>query len=80
MTTGHIRIIAESDVLQGRCFHSYDDELYAKERERAEIAEEEGGRGIKEVLMSIVGSGRGSLWGGSGRVTLLGGSGEFDAY
>ena len=33
MTTGHIRIVAESDVLQGQCFHSYDDELYAEERE-----------------------------------------------
>ena len=27
-------IVAESDVLQGQCFHSYDDELYAEERER----------------------------------------------
>ena len=38
------------------------------------MAEEEGGRGIRRVLMSIVGSGRGSLLGGSGGVTLLGGS------
>ena len=38
------------------------------------MAEEEGGRGMNVVLMSIVGSGRGSLSGGSGRVTLLGGS------
>ena len=38
------------------------------------MAEEEGGRGIIEVWMSIVGSGRGSLYGGSGIVTLLGGS------
>ena len=36
------------------------------------MAEEEGGREMKEALMSIVGSGRGSLLGGSGRVTLLG--------
>ena len=47
-------------MLQGRCFHSYDDELYAGERESV-MAEEEGGINIKEVLMSIVGSGRGSL-------------------
>ena len=33
ISTGHIRIIAESDVLQGQCFHSYDDEIYAEERE-----------------------------------------------
>ena len=38
------------------------------------MVEEKGGKGIEEVLMSIVGSGRGSLLGGSGRVTLLGGS------
>ena len=32
---------------------------YMRKRERvSEMAEEEGGRGIKEVLMSIVGSGR----------------------
>ena len=62
-------------MLQGRCFHSYDDELYAEERESG-MAEEEGGRGTKEILMSIVGSGRGSWIGGSGRVTLLGGSVE----
>ena len=36
------------------------------------MAEEEGGRGIEEVLLSIVGSGRGSLLGGSGRI-LMGG-------
>ena len=38
------------------------------------MAEEESGRKIREELISIVGSGRGSLWGGSGRVTLLSGS------
>ena len=36
------------------------------------MAEEEGGREVEEVLMSIVGSGRGSLLGGSGRI-LMGG-------
>ena len=36
--------------------------------------EEEGGSRIGKVLMSIVGSGRGSLKGGSGIFTLLGGS------
>ena len=60
--TGHILIVAESDVLQGRCFHSYDDELYAEVRERESgMAEEEGGSRIREDSMSIVGSGRGSL-------------------
>ena len=38
------------------------------------MAEEEGGIRISGELMSIVGSGRGSLKGGSGIVTLLGGS------
>ena len=47
-------------MLQGRCFHSYDDELYAEERESG-MVEEEGGKGTKVVLMSIVGSGEGSL-------------------
>ena len=37
------------------------------------MAEGEGGRGVEEVLTSIVGSGRGSLSCGSERVTLLGG-------
>ena len=36
------------------------------------MMEEEGGKEINGVLMSIVGSGRGSLLGGSGRV-LMGG-------
>ena len=30
ISTGHILIAAESVVLQDRCFHSYDDELYAE--------------------------------------------------
>ena len=41
-------------------FHSYDDELYAEERESG-MAEEEGGIRIGEELMSIVGSGKESL-------------------
>ena len=56
--------------IQGQCFHSYDDELYAEERESGK-AEEEGGGGIKGILMSIVGSGRGSLKGGSGIAILI---------
>ena len=37
-------------------------------------AEEEGGSGIGRVVMSIVGSERGSVKGKNGVVTLLGGS------
>ena len=36
ISTGHILTVAENDVLQGQCFHSYDDELYAEEGEYAE--------------------------------------------
>ena len=35
------------------------------------MAEGEGGKGMNGVLMSIVGSGRGSLKGGSGRVNYM---------
>ena len=59
ISTVHIWIVAEGDVLQDRCFHSYDDELYAEERESGMA--EEGGIGIRGELMSIVGSGRGSM-------------------
>ena len=57
--------------------HTMTSYMRKRERERnGGMAEEEGGRGLKEVLMSIVGSRRGSLKGGSGMVTLLGGSVE----
>ena len=74
ISTGHIRIVAESDVLQGRCFYSYDTSYMRKREKESGLAKEEGGRRTKEDLMSIVGSGRGSLKGESGIIILLGGS------
>ena len=71
ISTGHKLTRAEIVVLQDRCFHSYDDELYAEVGKWADIST---GGGNKEVVMSIVDSGRGSLRSGSVGETMLGGS------
>ena len=63
-------------MLQDRCFHSYDDKLYEGAGKRAEVwrRRAKGGGEIGENMMSIVGSGRGSLRSGSVDETMLGGS------
>ena len=68
ISTGHGLIAKESGVLQGQCFHSYDDKCEAKEGMRAEVWWGGGN--------SNVDSGRRSLRGEIVRVTLLGGSVE----
>ena len=61
ISTGHILIIAEKMCFKADAFtHTMTSYLRKRERESG-IAEEEGGRGLKEVLMSIIGSARGSL-------------------